>query len=81
MDDNKVNKTFRRKINKITNFCGVLKYDTGKITFYIAENNAELTDDGCAIINVLWKSINGLQRKIGKHSIMKAVIIISCVMS
>lgn len=76
--------TFKKKIEIITKFCEHSSLDDNvnfsEITSDITDAYTELTDQDYAIINALWKSRKGLQRIIGKYSIIEAIMIISCVM-
>lgn len=77
--------TFKKKIEKITKSCEHSSLDDkvnfSEITSDITDAYTELTDQDYAIIKRVRKSRKGLQRKIGKCSIIEAIMIISCVMS
>lgn len=71
----------KTKIEKLHGFCKSFGYDTLPIIQDIIAVTSELTDDDVVIIDVLWNSMEGLQKRSGKSSIIEAIKVLGCVFS
>lgn len=71
----------RAKIENINSFCKSFGYDTNDIIQNIIANISELTDEDIVLIDALWNSRDGFQKKSGKRSIIEAIRVLGCVSS
>lgn len=71
----------RAKIENIHSFCKSFGYDTNDIIQNIIANISELTDKDIVLIDALWNSRDGFQKKSGKCSIIEAIRVLGCVSS
>lgn len=71
----------RAKIENIHSFCKSFGYDTNDVIQDIIANISELTDEDILLIDALWNSRNGFQKKSGKYSIIEAIRVLGSVSS
>lgn len=71
----------RTKYDKLHGFLKSFGYDTDAIIQDIKAATSELTDDDVVIVDVLCNSMEGLQKRSGKSSIIEAIKVMGCVSS
>lgn len=71
--------TREEKIENIHSFCNSFDYDTKDIIQNIIANIKELTEEDIVLIDALWNSINGFQKRSGKCAIIEGVRLLGCV--
>lgn len=71
----------RTKYDKLHSFLKSFGYDTDAIIQYIKAATSELTDDDVVIVDMLCNSMEGLQKRSGKSSIIEAIKVMGCVSS